>query len=64
MGKMSKFTPAFKQEYIYINPAETVDELRAGIADYVKFYNYERPHQSLDNFTPASFYGEKMQKIG
>ena len=27
-------------------------------------YDYERPHQSLDNFTPASFYGNKEKKVG
>ena len=26
--------------------------------------NYERPHQSLANFTPASFYGNKEKKVG
>ena len=26
--------------------------------------NYERPHQSLANFTPASFYGNKEKKAG
>ena len=58
------FWRSIKQEYIYFNPAENVSELRSGIADYVKFYDYERPHQSLDNFTPASFYGNKEKKVG
>ena len=52
---IERFWRSIKQKYIYLNPAENVSELRSGIADYVKFYNYERPHQSLDNFTPASF---------
>lgn len=61
---IERFWRSIKQEYIYLNPAENVSELRSGIADYVKFYNYERPHQSLDNFTPASFYGNKEKKVG
>ena len=61
---IERFWRSIKQEYIYLNPAENVSELRSGIADYVKFYDYERPHQSLDNFTPASFYGNKEKKVG
>ena len=61
---IERFWRSIKQEYIYFNPAENVSELRSGIADYVKFYDYERPHQSLDNFTPASFYGNKEKKVG
>ena len=61
---IERFWRSIKQEYIYLNPAENVSELRSGIADYVKFYNYECPHQSLDNFTPASFYGTKEKKVG
>ena len=30
----------------------------------MKGRKYERPHQSLDNFTPASFYGNKEKKVG
>ena len=41
---IERFWRSIKQEYIYLNPAENVSELRSGIADYVKLYNYERPH--------------------
>ncbi|MDN5873205.1 MAG: integrase core domain-containing protein [Sinobacteraceae bacterium] len=28
-------------------------EARAGLAAYFYFYNHQRPHQALDNQTPA-----------
>ena len=53
---IERFWRSIKQDYIYLNPAETVTELREGISNYIKFYNYERPHQTLNNLPPASFY--------
>ncbi|WP_394365990.1 integrase core domain-containing protein [Porphyromonas levii] len=46
-----------KQEHIYLNPADTVSELRQGIGKWIKFYNYERPHQSITKLFPAMEYG-------
>ena len=54
---IERFWRTIKQEYIYLNPAETVDELRKGIGEFIKFYNYKRPHQSLDRLLPAVEYG-------
>ena len=51
------FWRSIKQEYIYLNPADTVTELRQGIGKWIKFYNYERPHQSITKLLPAMEYG-------
>lgn len=45
-----------KQEYVYLNPCETGQELWHGLNDYFRFYNKERPHQSLDNLPPGKRY--------
>ena len=45
-----------KIENIYINEYIFPRELRIGINDYIDRYNYVRPHQSLDNKTPAAVY--------
>lgn len=42
-----------KYEDIYLKEYATVPELDAGLADYFRFYNHERPHQSLAYRTPA-----------
>jgi putative transposase len=46
-----------KQEYVYLNPSETGVELWRGLDGYFRFYNAERPHQSLDDVPPEKVYG-------
>jgi putative transposase len=45
-----------KQEYVYLNPCETGQELWRGLDDYFRFYNTQRPHQSLDYRPPETLY--------
>jgi putative transposase len=45
-----------KYEDIYLNDYATVSALYAGLSTYFHFYNHERPHQSLENRTPAAVY--------
>jgi putative transposase len=42
-----------KYEDIYLKEYATVPQLDAGLADYFRFYNHERLHQSLAYRTPA-----------
>ncbi len=43
-----------KYEEVSLKDYQTVSEARSCIADYFRFYNYERYHQSLDYKTPVS----------
>jgi putative transposase len=45
-----------KYEDIYLHDYHSPRETRQGIARYLDFYNYERPHQSLGYQTPAEVY--------
>lgn len=45
-----------KYEKIYLQEWDTVKEVKQAISEYFKFYNYDRPHQSLGEKTPASIY--------
>jgi putative transposase len=45
-----------KYEDIYLKDYGTVPELDAGLADYFRFYNHERLHQSLDYRMPAELH--------
>ena len=47
---------SLKTEKIYIEEYTTERELRACIAAFINQYNNVRPHESLDNVTPASVY--------
>ena len=48
-----------KYEDIYLKDYATPREVFGGLRDYFQFYNWERPHQSLDYRTPAAIYHGK-----
>lgn len=45
-----------KYEYVYLQELQTVQQAREGLAEYFRFYNQERLHQSLDYKTPEQVY--------
>jgi putative transposase len=47
---------SLKYEEVYLKDYNSVNEARNGISDYFKFYNNERPHQSLGYRTPREVY--------
>jgi putative transposase len=47
---------SFKYEEVYLNGYTSPREATQRIARYLNFYNYRRPHQSLDYHTPAELY--------
>ena len=47
---------SLKVEYVYINDYNSPRDLRTGIEEYIQDYNYLRPHQNLDQETPAIVY--------
>jgi putative transposase len=46
-----------KYEEVYLHDYQTPAEARLGLGRYFGFYNYERPHQSLEGWTPAEKHG-------
>jgi putative transposase len=50
-----------KYENIYLQDYQSHREARQGISDYLRYYNQQRPHQSLDYATPAEVYLELKQ---
>lgn len=47
---------SIKYEEVYLNEYRNPAEVRRQVGEYVKFYNEQRPHQSLAYRTPASVY--------
>ena len=45
-----------KYEKVYLNDWQEVCEARLGLTEYFGEYNDERPHQGLEDFTPAEVY--------
>lgn len=48
-----------KYEEVYLREYLTVRDAREGIGRYLRFYNEERPHQSLNYRTPREVHWEK-----
>jgi putative transposase len=46
-----------KYEEVYLHEYVTPKEAHRQLANYIYFYNFERPHQALDYQTPAQLYG-------
>lgn len=43
---------SLKYEEVYLKAYDSVEDARAGIAAWIEFYNFERPHQALGYRTP------------
>jgi len=52
---------SLKTEEIYIKEYPTPRALRLGITEYIHDYNFERPHQSLDNCRPWQIYNKSFK---
>lgn len=57
---VERFWRTVKYEDLYLKDYETVAQLRRGLEEYLGFYCYERPHQSLGNRTPWQLYKEGL----
>lgn len=56
---------SLKYEDIYLQAYATLAEARTGIARWLRFYNWERPHQALSNATPMGIYlGRTLRAAG
>lgn len=51
-----------KYECIYLHGFATVPALERGLKEYFDFYCHERPHQGLQNSTPAAVYGRQVKR--
>lgn len=50
-----------KYEEVYLKSYDSVKQAREELSNFVRFYNYERPHQSLNYKTPAEIYFAKIE---
>lgn len=53
---IERFWRTIKYQEIYLKEYKSVVELYDGIKEYISFYNSERGHQSLKNYTPEFVY--------
>ena len=53
-----------KYDDIFLHDYADVGEVIAGLKRFFRFYNHERPHQSLDYQTPAAVYFQRAPQTG
>ena len=53
---IERFWRSLKREKFYLFEYSSIKELKKDIAEYMEFYNNDRPHQSLSNRIPATLY--------
>ena len=53
---IERFWRTVKYEQIFLNPPDDIEELKKQINKFIYFYNYQRPHQSLNYKTPSQIY--------
>ncbi len=53
-----------KYENVFLKSYQTIGEANLGLTEYFQFYNTKRPHQSLDERTPATLYFNYFSKVG
>jgi len=46
-----------KYEEVYLHEYVSPKEAHRQLADYIRFYNFQRPHQALDYRTPTQVHG-------
>ena len=54
---------SLKYEEVYLKAYDSIAEARAGIAAWIEFYNFERPHQALGYKTPWEVFKDKKQPV-
>ncbi|MDR3666220.1 MAG: DDE-type integrase/transposase/recombinase [Ignavibacteriaceae bacterium] len=63
-GKIERFHRSISEECLRIKSPITVEDFRLYIEDYIKFYNTERLHASLNYLTPEDYLlGRQKEKL-
>jgi putative transposase len=60
---IERFWRSLKYEDVYLKDYQTPREARIGITEYIRYYNCERPHQSLDYRIPSEFYYTPAESV-
>jgi putative transposase len=52
-GRIERFHRSLKEEEVWLNEYQSLDQARDSIRRWIHQYNHQRPHQALKNRTPA-----------
>ncbi len=52
---MESFFGTLKSEYFYLNKFSSIEQLESGVAEYIRYYNYERIKPDLSGLSPVEY---------
>jgi transposase InsO family protein len=52
---MESFFGTLKSEFFYLNEFESMEQLQAGIQQYIHYYNHERIRLKLNGLSPVQY---------
>jgi putative transposase len=52
---MESFFAVLKSEYFELNKFTSAEQLKAGLAEYIRYYNYDRIKMKLDGLSPVQY---------
>ncbi|MNR30771.1 hypothetical protein D3C85_1482410 [compost metagenome] len=52
---MESFFGTLKSEFFYLKRFESVEELKAGLEEYIHYYNHDRIRLKLNGLSPVSY---------
>lgn len=58
---MESFFGTLKSEFFYLNQIDTIDQLQAGIRQYIHYYNHDRIRLKLKGLSPVQY---RVQALG
>lgn len=58
---MESFFGTLKSEFFYLKRFESIDELKAGLDEYIRYYNHDRIKQKLNNLSPVKYRAQVAQ---
>ena len=57
---MESFFGTLKSEFFYLNKFQSVDELQAGLDNYIHYYNHERIKLKLKGLSPVQYRSQSL----
>jgi transposase InsO family protein len=58
---MESFFGTLKSEFFYLNKFSSLDELHAGLVDYIHYYNHRRIRLKLNGLSPVEYRTQSIQ---
>ena len=62
-GMIERFFRSLKEECTWLHNFETFEEAKKAITTWIRYYNEERPHQSLDYLSPHQYRAQQRNRV-